>query len=390
MCQTWLVSWKRGIWIPGQQESLSSRVMSPRAGVPCARVQLGPGNNSTDLDGPAIPRNTEERPQPEKNAHARKADRQSQCHRSTGPGDDPRVEMQSGPGLSDPGATIVKNTAVLLLSCPDRKGLVAAIANFLLAYEANILHADQHQDGALGLFLMRVEWDLHGFSLPLADFPRMFAPIAEKHQMIWRLAESAHKPRMAIFASRHDHCLADLLYRYQGGELYCEIPVIISNHEHVRRLADACGVPYQHIEVTRDNKEEVERAQLALLRECDVDFIVLARYMQVLSENFTAQYPERIINIHHSFLPAFHGAKPYHRAFERGVKLIGATSHYVTNVLDEGPIIEQDVARISHRDTVEDLVQKGADLEKIVLSRAVRWHLDNRVLVYANKTVVFD
>ena len=284
----------------------------------------------------------------------------------------------------------MKNTAVLLLSCPDRKGLVAAIANFLLAYEANILHADQHQDGALGLFLMRVEWDLHGFSLPLADFPRMFAPIAEKHQMTWRLAESAHKPRMAIFASRYNHCLADLLYRYQGGELHCEIPIIISNHGHARRLADAYGVPYQHVEVTRDNKGEAERAQLALLRERDVDFIVLARYMQVLSVNFTAQYPERIINIHHSFLPAFHGAKPYHRAFERGVKLIGATSHYVTDVLDDGPIIEQDVARISHRDSLEDLVQKGADLEKIVLSRAVRWHLDNRILVYANKTVVFD
>ncbi len=284
----------------------------------------------------------------------------------------------------------MKNTAVLLLSCPDRKGLVAAIANFLLAHEANILHADQHQDAELGLFLMRVEWDLHGFLLPPADFPEMFAPIAEKYQMTWRLAESAHKPRMAIFASRFDHCLADLLYRYQSGELHCEIPIIISNHEHARRLANAYGVPYQHVELTRDTKYEVEQMQLSMLSDRDVDFIVLARYMQVLSPHFTACYPQRIINIHHSFLPAFHGAKPYHRAFERGVKLIGATSHYVTDALDEGPIIEQDVTRISHRDTLEDLVQKGADLEKIVLSRAVRWHIDNRVLVYANKTVVFD
>ncbi|MHB8345969.1 MAG: formyltetrahydrofolate deformylase [Acidiferrobacterales bacterium] len=284
----------------------------------------------------------------------------------------------------------MKNTAVLLLSCPDRKGLVAAIANFLLAHEANILHADQHQDGELGLFLMRVEWDLRGFSLPLSDFPGMFAPISEKHRMTWRLAESARKQRVAIFASRFDHCLADLLYRYQSGELHCEIPLVISNHEPTHRLAEAHGVPFQYIEVNRDNKHAAECMQLAMLREREIDFVVLARYMQVLSPGFTIHFPQRIINIHHSFLPAFHGAKPYHRAFERGVKLIGATSHYVTDALDEGPIIEQDVVRISHRDTLEDLVQKGADLEKIVLSRAVRWHIDNRVLVYANKTVIFD
>lgn len=284
----------------------------------------------------------------------------------------------------------MKDTAVLLLTCPDRKGLVAAIANFLLAHDANILHADQHQDAELGLFLMRVEWDLGGFSLPLADFPREFSRIAEKYQMTWRLAESASKPRMAIFVSRFDHCLADLLYRYQNGELHCEIPVIISNHENTRRLADAYGVSFQHVEVGRESRREAEDAQLALLRDRNIEFIVLARYMQVLSAEFTARFPQRIINIHHSFLPAFHGARPYHRAFERGVKLIGATSHYVTDVLDEGPIIEQDVMRISHRDSLEDLIRKGADLEKIVLSRAVRWHLDNRVLVYANKTVVFD
>ena len=281
-------------------------------------------------------------------------------------------------------------TAVLLLSCPDRMGLVAAIANFLLAHEANILHADQHQDGELGLFLMRVEWDLDGFSLPLSDFPGQFAAIAEKYRMVWRLAESAHRPRMAIFTSRFDHCLADLLYRYQEGELRCDIPVIISNHDHGRRLADPYGVPFEHVEVSQNNKRDAEQRQLALLHDRSVDFIVLARYMQVLSADFTAQFPHRIINIHHSFLPAFHGARPYHRAFERGVKLIGATSHYVTDVLDEGPIIEQDVGRSAHREALEDLIRKGADLEKIVLSRAVRWHLENRVLVYANKTVVFD
>ena len=284
----------------------------------------------------------------------------------------------------------MKNTAVLLLSCPDQRGLVAAIANFLLAHNANILHADQHQDGELKLFLMRVEWDLQGFTLPLAEFPQAFAPIAAQYRMTWRLSESAHKPRMAVFVSKFDHCLADLLYRYQSGELHCEIPIILSNHEDTRWLAETYRLPYQHVPVNRDAKNEAEKMQLAILRDRKVDFIVLARYMQVLSPRFIAHFPQRIINIHHSFLPAFHGAKPYHRAFERGVKLIGATSHYVTETLDDGPIIEQDVARISHRDTLEDLIHKGADLEKIVLSRAVKWHIDNRVLVYANKTVVFD
>jgi formyltetrahydrofolate deformylase len=208
--------------------------------------------------------------------------------------------------------------------------------------------------------------------------------------MRWRLAFSAHKPRMAIFVSRYNHCLADLLYRHQAGELHCEIPIILSNHQDTQWLAQAYKIPFQHVDVQKDAKEEAEKTQLAILRHEHIDFIVLARYMQVLSPEFIRHYPSRIINIHHSFLPAFHGAKPYHRAFERGVKLIGATSHYVTESLDDGPIIEQDVARISHRDNLEDLVQKGADLEKIVLSRAVRWHIENRVLLYANKTVVFD
>jgi formyltetrahydrofolate deformylase len=284
----------------------------------------------------------------------------------------------------------MKNSAVLLLSCPDQKGLVAAIANFLLTYNANILHADQHQDAELKLFLMRVEWDLEGFTLPLENFAAAFAPIAAKYRMSWKLSESARRPRMAIFVSKFDHCLADLLYRYQSGELHCEIPIILSNHEDTRWLAETYRVPFQYITVQKDARQEAEKTQMAILHREQVDFIVLARYMQVLSPDFIRHFENRIINIHHSFLPAFHGAKPYHRAFERGVKLIGATSHYVTEVLDDGPIIEQDVSRISHRDSLEDLIRKGADLEKIVLSRAVRWHIDNRVLVYANKTVVFD
>lgn len=284
----------------------------------------------------------------------------------------------------------MRNTAVLLVACPDRKGLVAAIANFLYQHDANILHADQHQDSAAGLFLMRVEWDLATFTLGLHRFDEAFAPVASLYDMRWALKLSSVKPRMAIFVSRLDHCLADLLYRWHAGELYCEVPLIVSNHPDTHWLAEAYAVPFRHMPIAKETKAEVEAAQLALLKAHRVDFIVLARYMQVLSADFIHHYPNRIINIHHSFLPAFHGAKPYQRAYERGVKLIGASSHYVTEALDDGPIIEQDVVRISHRDDLEDLVQKGADLEKVVLSRAVRWHIDNRILVYGNKTVVFD
>ncbi len=284
----------------------------------------------------------------------------------------------------------MRNTAVLSIVCPDRKGLVAAIANFLLAHNANILHADQHQDREANLFLMRVEWDLDDFDLGLDRFDAAFAPVAEAYQMKWRLSLSSQKPRMAIFVSKYDHCLADLLYRYHAGELYCEIPLIISNHPDTHWLAEAYRIPFYPIVVTKDNKPQAEAQQRALLSAHHIDFMVLARYMQVLSADFISHYPNRIINIHHSFLPAFHGAKPYQRAFERGVKLIGATSHYVTETLDDGPIINQAVTRISHRDDLEDLVQKGADLEKVVLSSAVKWHIDNRILVYGNKTVVFD
>ena len=283
-----------------------------------------------------------------------------------------------------------RQSATLLMSCPDKKGLVAAIANFLMSYNANILHADQHQDEVENLFLMRVEWDLDGFTLPMESFSAAFQPIADEHQMNWHVSLSSRKPRMAIFVSKYEHCLVDLLHRWRIGELACDIPLVISNHEDCRRIVEFNGIPFHVIPVTRDNKAEAEAEQFRLLEEAGVDFMVLARYMQVLSGEFVKRYPNRVINIHHSFLPAFDGAKPYHRAFARGVKLIGATSHYVTEDLDEGPIIEQEVTRISHRDSVEDLVERGRDLEKVVLSRAVRWHVDNRVLSYSNKTVVFD
>jgi len=284
----------------------------------------------------------------------------------------------------------MKNSATLLITCPDAKGIVAAIADFLYQHNANILHADQHQDAENSLFLMRVEWDLKDFSLDEASFARAFEVIAKTYKMTWELKLSADKPRMAIMVSQYDHCLADLLHRYKNNELQCDIPLIISNHLNSQKLAEFYGIPFFHIPVEKDKKKEAEAEQFALFDEYQVDFIVLALYMQILSEDFVKRYPQRVINIHHSFLPAFIGAKPYHRAFERGVKLIGATSHYVTEVLDEGPIIEQDIDRISHRDQVEDLIQKGRDLERIVLYKAVRWHIENRILIYGNKTVIFD
>jgi formyltetrahydrofolate deformylase len=275
----------------------------------------------------------------------------------------------------------MKNTATLLITCPDQKGLVAAIADFLYQHDANILHADQHQDGENNLFLMRVEWNLEGSSLSLDGFAKAFEPIASRFQMDWQLKSTQKRPRVAIMVSQYDHCLADLLHRHQGGELDCEIPLIISNHRHTEKLAAFYGIPFHLIEVSKETKAQAEAQQFALFDQHQIDLIVLARYMQILSPAFVQRYPQRIINIHHSFLPAFIGARPYHRAFERGVKLIGATSHYVTEVLDEGPIIEQDIARISHREQVEDLIQKGRDLERVVLSRAVRWHIENRILV---------
>ena len=282
----------------------------------------------------------------------------------------------------------MKKTAILLIDCPDRRGLVAGIADFLYRNNANILHADQHQDSDTGLFLMRVEWDLENFALEISAFRDQFRPIAERFRMNWQLHLSASRPKVAIFVSLYDHCLADLLYRHQSGELVCDIPLIISNHRKAEAMAGFHGIPFHCIPTT--DKAAAEREQLDLLAANDVELVVLARYMQILSAEFVARFPQRIINVHHSFLPAFSGAKPYHRAFQRGVKLIGATSHYVTAVLDDGPIIEQDVVRISHRDQLDDLMQKGRDLEKVVLSRAVRWHIERRILLYGNKTVVFD
>ncbi len=288
----------------------------------------------------------------------------------------------------------MKPSAILLISCPDRKGEVATIADFVYRHNGNILHADEHADEESGLFLMRVEFDPREFDIDLsqpdlADFTRNFTPIAEAFAMKWRLAQSRHRPRMIIFVSKYDHCLVDLLYRHQSGELHCDIPLIISNHPDNKAVADFYKIPYEVVNVTKENKVDAEARIQSLIEQHKPDFMVLARYMQILSNEFVHRYPQRIINIHHSFLPAFVGARPYHQAFERGVKLIGATSHYVTEVLDDGPIIEQDVVRVSHRDTVEDLIRKGRDLEKVVLSRAVRWHVENRVLVYGNKTVVF-
>ena len=264
------------------------------------------------------------------------------------------------------------------------------MSDFIYRHGGNILHTDEHTDADSAWFLMRVEFDPGEFDIPLSVLPQQFEPIAKKFDMEWRLASPGERKKMAIMVSRYDHCLVDLLYRHKVGELNCDIPLIISNHADNKSIADFYQIPFFVIPVSKENKREAEQHQISLLRKHNIDFTVLARYMQVLSNEFVASFPHRIINIHHSFLPAFVGARPYHQAFQRGVKLIGATSHYVTEVLDDGPIIEQDVVRISHRDSVEDLIQKGRDLEKVVLSRGVRWHIDNRVLLYGNKTVVFD
>ena len=291
----------------------------------------------------------------------------------------------------------MKDAAVLLIDCPDQRGLVARVSTLLYQHGANILHADQHQDHELGLFFMRVEFGLgssdgshDAATFDLAKFQKAFAPLAAELKMRWTLTSSVRRPRVALFCSHYLHFMADLLDRWKAGELICEIPLIVSNHRAVEELASFYGVPFEFVPVTAATRAEAEQRHFELLSMHEIDLVVLARYMQILSPAFIERYPAAIINVHHSFLPAFTGARPYHAAHTRGVKLIGATSHYVTEALDDGPIIEQDVARISHRDQVEDLVARGRDLERMVLSRAVRWHLDRRILCYDNKTVVFD
>lgn len=284
----------------------------------------------------------------------------------------------------------MKTSAILLVQCPDQKGLDAAIADFIYRHGGNILRFELHQTEVDRFYLARIEWDLAGFDLELNDFPLRFASIAEKFSMRFRLAVSSYRPRVAIFVSKFDHCLVDLLYRQRTGELACEIPLVVSNHPDAKRQADFYGIAYHLVPVTKETKTEAEKRELELIGANRIDLIVLARYMQVLSPEFIRDYPQQIINIHHSFLPAFVGSKPHLQAYERGVKLIGATAHYVTEALDDGPIIEQGVARISHSDALEGLVEKGRDLEKLVLSRAVRWHIENRILLHGHKTIIFD
>ncbi len=284
-----------------------------------------------------------------------------------------------------------QNTAVLLMHCPDQPGIIAVITEFINANGGNILYLDQYVDKDNGIFYMRVEWDLDNFGIPTEKIRDYFETLyAIKYNMEFKISFTKRKQRMAIFVSKMSHCLYDILARYIAGEWDVEIPVIISNHPDMEIVAKQFNIPYEVIPVNKDNKEEMEAIEFSILDKYEVDFIVLARYMQVLSENFINRYPNRIINIHHSFLPAFVGAKPYHAAYDRGVKLIGATSHYVTTELDAGPIIEQDITRITHKDTVNDLVKKGRDLEKIVLSRAVEKHIQRKILTYKNKTIVFS
>ena len=281
-------------------------------------------------------------------------------------------------------------TAILLLSCPDRKGLVAGVSDFIYRNEGNILHADQHIDPEKSIFLQRVEWELKGFQIPREQIADEFRPLAERFGMTWELRFSDYVPRMAILVSKIEHCMYDLLSRQRMGEFKVRIPVVISNHPDLQSIAESFGAAFHCIPLSAETRATGERRMLEHLREHQIDFVVLARYMRILSGDFVSHYPNRIINIHHSFLPAFAGGRPYHQAFERGVKIIGATAHYVTADLDAGPIIEQDVVRVSHRDSVQDLIRKGRDLEKLVLARAVNLHLSNRILAYENKTVVFD
>ena len=282
-------------------------------------------------------------------------------------------------------------TAKLLLHCPDKPGILAEVTDFITVNKGNIIYLDQYVDHVENIFFMRIEWELKDFLVPQEKIEDYFRTLyGQKYEMDFRLYFSDVKPRMAIFVSKLSHCLFDMLARYTAGEWNVEIPLIISNHPDLQHVAERFGIPFYLFPITIETKEEQERKEMELLAKHKITFIVLARYMQVISEQMINAYPNKIINIHHSFLPAFVGAKPYHAAFQRGVKIIGATSHYVTTELDAGPIIEQDVVRITHKDSIEDLVNKGKDLEKIVLSRAVQKHIERKVLAYKNKTVIFS
>ncbi|MGL5957295.1 MAG: formyltetrahydrofolate deformylase [Phocaeicola sp.] len=285
----------------------------------------------------------------------------------------------------------MNTTAKLLLYCPDQPGILAEVTNFITINKGNIVYLDQYVDRVENIFFMRIEWELNEFFIPRNRIEEYFDTLyGQKYDMKFRLYFSDTKPRMAIFVSKLSHCLFDLLARYTAGEWNVEIPLIISNHPDLQHVAERFGIPFHLFPINKENKLEQEKLEMELLQKHKVNFIVLARYMQVVSESFIEAYPNRIINIHHSFLPAFVGAKPYHAAFERGVKIIGATSHYVTSELDAGPIIEQDVVHITHKDSIQELVSKGKDLEKIVLSRAVQKHIERKVLAYKNKTVIFN
>ncbi len=285
----------------------------------------------------------------------------------------------------------MNTTAKLLLYCPDKQGIITEVSNFITINRGNIVYLDQYVDHVDNILFMRIEWEMDNFQIPKEKVKDYFDTLcAKKYEMEFGIYFSDQKPRMAIFVSKLNHCLFDLLSRYTAGEWDVEIPLIISNHEDLRPVAERFGIPYYYYPITKENKAEQERQEMELLEREGINFIVLARYMQIISERMIERYPHNIINIHHSFLPAFIGAKPYHQAFVRGVKIIGATSHYVTQDLDAGPIIEQDVIRITHKDTPETLVYKGKDLEKIVLSRAVNKHIERKILTYKNKTVIFS
>lgn len=280
--------------------------------------------------------------------------------------------------------------AILLISSPDERGITASVTDFIYKNNGNIVHADQHIDEQNNTFFMRIEWSLDGFDIEKDSVAAQFKPIADKFQMKWELSFTDQRPRVAIFVSRHLHCLQDLLYRHKSGQLACDIPLIISNHPDAKSIAGDFGIKFLKFPITQDNKAGQEEKEIEVINKANIDLIVLARYHQVLTENFVSSFPNRIINIHHSFLPAFAGKNPYFQAYEKGVKIIGATSHYVTERLDEGPIIEQSTVRISHRDSLSDLVRKGEDLERAVLSRALRLVLHKKILSYGNKTIVFD